>query len=779
MTRWVWAPLAVCAISMVGCPGPQPPDHVAEGIFGRMGAVLPRATADQAATFLRGKSVAERRWTPALGLGPDFNVTSCTSCHEKPVRGGGGARYRNFLLVAKRLPDGSVVNTGVNGVQPQYTLDPEGRRHTDDGTNMSALRNAIPFFGVGLLAMVPESEITKRADPNDANHDGISGRVNIDRGFVSRFGRKAQTASIEGFIRGPFENHLGITSNPLPPELKAQLPVPSAADLASATASLSVALEGDVEGTRAEQASAPDMPLTDDDAAPDPELSQQDLFDLVSWAMLLAAPQPDPPTPETEEGRALFEQAGCDDCHVEALKSPIGLIPAYTDLLLHDMGPGLADGFQFKLATGSEFRTQPLWGVAATGPYLHDGRADTLDEAIRWHGGEGQVARDAYAAMTDDQRAKIIAFLDSLGGASQKTDGLLPPGAPVPDVGEYGGPARPLSNDEMALFEKGRAVFDLDMRADEGLGPEFNGDACRACHFDPVIGGSGPNGVDVTRQGIFDSAGNFVMPPHGTMLHKEQLDPTRTMPDPMCNFFELRQAPPLFGLGLIDQIPDADIMARADPEDANGDGISGRPDVLPDGRIGREGWKADVPNVHEFTRDGLTNEEGITVPAEDGYTFGKTSDGDDAPDPEISPGPFHALVFFMENLGPPPRTRTDPAMEDAGQAIFSGLGCADCHVPDQTTADGVVFHPYTDVLLHDVHIDGEVSVASADAEWYEFRTAPLWGLAKSAPYMHDGRSTTIEDAIARHGSEALASRTAYEALSAEQRAELIAFLKSL
>jgi CxxC motif-containing protein (DUF1111 family) len=461
-----------------------------QSIFADMGDPLPSATAEQRATFERGRQVGMHRFVPAEGLGPDFNVTSCTSCHEKPTIGGAAGRYRNFLLVRSVLPDGSSINVGVNGVQPQFTLKPGGRRPTDPGTNREATRNPIPFFGVGLLAEIPESEILKREDANDANGDGISGRANFDRGFAGRFGRKAQTVSIEGFIRGPLNNHLGITTNPLPDALKAMLPVPSAAPPSTSLSALLF-----VKPALA-QVAAPDVPLTDDDGVPDPEMSDQDLFDLVSFSMLLAAPRPDPPTAKTEAGSQLFEQIGCTACHVRALQGPRGPIPAYSDLLLHDMGPDLADGMVFGLASGSEFRTQPLWGVAAVAPYLHDGRADTLDEAIRMHGGEAATSRDAFVGLTPAEQDEVIAFLDSLGGSEQRSAGLLPPGAPILPVGALGGPAAPLSASEEQLFRRGRELFDRDIPVAEGLGPNFNGDSCRACHFMPVIGGAGPADVD-------------------------------------------------------------------------------------------------------------------------------------------------------------------------------------------------------------------------------------------------------------------------------------------
>ncbi|MCA9601851.1 MAG: hypothetical protein KC417_07500, partial [Myxococcales bacterium] len=380
--------------------------------------------------------------------------------------------------------------------------------------------------------------------------DGISGRPNYDRGFVGRFGRKAQTVSIEGFIRGPLFNHIGITSNPLSNARKAELPVPSAA--AGASGSVQAGLRDDgISVVTAGQAAAPDMPNMDDDDAPDPELSEDDLFDVVSFTMLLAVPRPDEPTAESEAGSELFSELGCDGCHVRALKGPRGLIPAYSDLLLHDMGDDLADDIVMGVAKGNEFRTQPLWGVVAVGPYLHDGRADTLDDAIRFHGGEAKAARDAYVALDGRERRQVLAFLASLGGGDQRSDGLLPPDAAVEAVGEFGGPMTMLTETESALYAAGRAVFDRDTHLGSGLGPEFNGDSCRACHFDPVLGGAGPADVDVTRQGI-RSGDQVAEPAGGTMARHFDVSPMRPPIDAASNIFERRQTPALFGLGLID-----------------------------------------------------------------------------------------------------------------------------------------------------------------------------------------------------------------------------------
>jgi len=771
MTR-IGAMWTCLALALVGCPTDPVPPEVPDDIFAPMGEVVPYASDEQRATFERGREVAERQFVIEDGLGPHFNLSSCTGCHERPVTGGGAPRYRNFLLIGEDVEDGPLNFLGVAGIQPQFEVE-QSRFETPEGVEVSATRNAIPFFGAGLLAEIPGESILANEDPDDADGDGISGRANFDQGFVGRFGRKSQTVSVEGFIRGPLFNHLGITTDPLTDELRARLPVPSVSDMGTRSGGLT-ATDGDVGHSVMAQASAPGEPLTDEDGVPDPELSPQDLFDVVSFAMLLAPPQPDPPTEQSEAGRELFREMGCEGCHVQGLVSPRGLIPLWSDLLLHDMGPEMADGIRMGLSTGSEFRTQPLWGIAPVGPFLHDGRADTLDDAIRWHGGEAQAARDAYVEANEDERGRVIAFLESLGGLSLRSEGLIPPDEPAPELGDLGC-AEP--GTDPAMFERGRRVFDADFGLGAGLGPTFNGDSCRACHFQGAVGGAGPIDVNVTRQGISDGAA-VTNPAGGTMAHRFAATAMRPPVDEASNFFELRQTPPLFGMGLVDRIPEASILANEDPEDLDGDGISGRAHVLPDGRVGRLGWKANVPSLAEFARDGMSNELGVSLPDQEGLTFGFTADDDDVADPEISLEDLEALTFFMSHLAPPPRERTDPALEDMGEALFDSVGCTSCHMT-MALEDGTEVPLYSDLLLHDVFAAGALGVSDGDAAGRELRTTPLWGLRVSAPYMHDGRAATVEDAIARHFTEAEASATAFAALSAEEREAVLAFLMSL
>lgn len=795
MKRSVYGVCALALALFVSCTGrpigqPDPYENddgpIAEGISAKLGEPIPTATAEQLSTFERGKDVMQQRFDLADGLGPAFNVTFCGACHEKPTSGGSAGLYRSFLLAGTQTEDGAFVAGSFGGVIRMYNYDLSAdyaRPTVSDTLNRFGQRNPIPFFGAGLIAQIPDDVILANADPEDEDGDGISGKPNYDRGFVGRFGRKSQTVSIEGFIRGPLFNHLGVTTDPLTDEQRAELPVDSSTQAATDTAR---AVHGSGPGGDKidphMQAAAPDGPTTDDDGAGDPEMSSDELFDLVSFSMLLAAPQFEDLSDDAEHGRQLFHQAGCSDCHIPRLDSPRGPIPVYSDLLLHDMGADLADGIVMRDAGASEFRTQPLWGIAAVGPYLHDGRAGTIEEAILWHGGEADDAREAYEAYSDDDRADVVEFLLSLGGRDQMSRGLLPTDAPVPDAGEYGGPFRELDEDETDLFIRGRELFDAEFTHTMGVGqPRFNGDSCRACHFDPVIGGAGPRGVNVMRHGILNENGEFTPPMVGTILHKQStvLD-APILPQDECNIFEQRQTPHTFGLGLIEAIPSDVILANADPDDAvTPDGITGRVSMTDDGRVGRFGWKAQVPSVAEFVRDAMAAELGMTVAAQEGLTFGQINDNDEVTDPELSVDEAEELAFFIAMLAPPPRDLSgDAEAITAGEAVFAAVGCTKCHIPTLTGDLGDV-PLYSDLLLHEILPEGAAGIEDTSANMREFRTAPLWGLGRTAPYFHTGEADTIDEAIRLHEGEAAAIRDAYAALPDADRAALLAFLESL
>ncbi len=774
---WLPAWLMGCGVTMPDGGGDTAP--VAEGIFAAQGAPLPTASAEQLEAFERGRAVSLRRFDLAEGLGPDFNVSFCTACHERPTVGGSAGLYRNFFLSGTVTDDGAFLPGDFGGVirKNRYSaVEGDFFPPISQSLTVFAQRAAIPFFGVGLIAEVSDEEILSRVDESDADRDGISGKANFDRGFVGRFGRKSQTVSIEGFIRGPLDNHLGITTDPLTEEQRIRLPVDSSLQSAG------LARFGSSKPTAPLQAAAPEGPLTDLDGAPDPELSGDDLFDLVSFAMLLAAPQPEEPTAQTTRGSDLFASVGCDDCHTPHLNGPRGALPLYSDLLLHDMGPELADGLVQGDASGSEFRTQPLWGLASVGPYLHDGRAETIESAILAHGGEGEASRDGFLALESTQQEDILEFLRSLGGRDQFSSGLLPPDAPIPDTDTYGGPLRDMTAEESEQFLRGRELFDREFGHATGAGsPRFNGDSCRACHFEPVIGGAGPNGVNVMRHGIVNTNGDFVPPAVGTILHKQTIELEQTnIPQTGVNVFEHRQTPHVFGLGLIDSIADDVIMSNADPDDSvNGDGITGRVSITNDGRVGRLGWKAQVPSIAEFVRDAMAAEIGLTVEPQDGLTFGVIDDNDDIDDPELSATQAEDLSFFIGMLAPPPR-RTDGDSDTIalGGIVFADIGCDRCHIPTLESTVGTVAL-YSDLLLHEILPSDSLGIEDTSASMLEFRTAPLWGLSETAPYFHTGEADTIEEAILLHEGEAASIRAAYSALNEVSRSALITFLESL
>ncbi len=358
-------------------------------VAAQLGDPNPDLSAEMLAAFERGREVFVRRFVRAEGHGPDFNVNSCKACHEIPVVGGSAPLYRNFFLVGRVQPNGSFQPAMENNQPVARSFSyVRTQRETIPLDTLVAQRSAPPIFGLGVFEKLSDAEIAANSDPTDLDGDGISGRNNIDGPLVGRFGYKSQEGGLIDFVRGPFFNHMGITSD---------FPVIPPPGQLSALA----------------QVAPPPAPLTDNDGVPDPEISDEDLVDLVIFLRELAPPAPLPMDDTARRGEGLFFSTGCAKCHVPNLKQTGEPALAYTDLLVHDMGPELADGVVQLLAQGNEFRTQPLWGVRHHAPFLHDGRAATLDDAIRAHGGEAQSIRDAYAGLPQADRDAIVAFLET------------------------------------------------------------------------------------------------------------------------------------------------------------------------------------------------------------------------------------------------------------------------------------------------------------------------------------------------------------------------------
>jgi CxxC motif-containing protein (DUF1111 family) len=404
--------------------------------------------------FTFGNRVFNTNWVAAPasvdafdGLGPVFNRVSCSACHTRDGRGRppetDGTPLESMLI---RL---SIPGSGEHGAPkpvPHYGdqlnekalpgVPAEGRTvvHFNeqpgkypDGTRYSLLvphyefadlafgplppqtrispRVAPPVFGLGLLEAVPEAEIRSHEDPQDTNHDGISGRVNevwdaIDgRMALGRFGWKANQPSLRQQNAAAANGDIGITTRFFPHQ--------NVADGQVAAAGAPSGASGD-----------------------EPEMKDEFFARLTFYVQTLAVPAArnvDDPT--VRDGARLFAQVGCTACHTPTMTTgdypdvpelAQQTIHPYSDLLLHDMGEALADGRDDFGATGDEWRTPPLWGIGLTQivnrhtRFLHDGRARSLEEAVLWHDGEAHAAREHFVQLPHAQRAALLTFLEDL-----------------------------------------------------------------------------------------------------------------------------------------------------------------------------------------------------------------------------------------------------------------------------------------------------------------------------------------------------------------------------
>lgn len=382
-----------------------------------------------------------------------------------------------------------------------------------------------------------------------------------------------------------------------------------------------------------------------------------------------------------------------------------------------------------------------------------------------------------------------IALILLAGANAIGTTGSCPR-APQP-----GDPLRGLTAEELARFQKGREVFARTFTPETGLGPLFNADGCAECHEDPAPGGTGDEvevHVAVVRpDGLCDplaDEGGFVIQQHTTPALKAALGIDSEPIPPDATSRAARTTPELFGFGLLDAVPESTILALAEKQSQDRDGISGRPNHFIDGRIGRFGRKAFVPTLAEFNHGAFVIEIGITNPAQptEETIGGKPIPPgvDPAADPEIGDADMNAVDDFLRFLAPPAPLPLD-GEGTRGQLIFGTIGCASCHVPSLRTGPSPVralnlqtVHAYTDLLLHDM--GGErADICLGDASPSEFRTEPLMGLRLKSTFLHDGKAATIEEAIRLHAGEATESRKRFEQLSDVSRAALLRFLASL
>jgi len=374
-------------------------------------------------------------YTELVGqAGPNYVNTSCDGCHKRngraPVADVGVPLDKWVFKVAaadggKDPLLGSVLQPqGTNGSPGEGKVSIEKWTENADGTRsptyafagakpaLFSARIAPQLVGLGLLEAVPEEAIIALEDVSDKDGDGISGKAQISTDPVTgdkrlgRFGWKAGASSLTHQIAGALNTDMGVMTSVLP---------------------------------------KPDCGAMQENCGNDKgaELSDENLHNLVKYISLLGIrAQRDINDADVIHGQEVFGTLKCQGCHVTELTTskfhPLAelrdqLIHPYTDLLLHDMGPGLADNLGEREASGSEWRTTPLWGLGLSacvtggveGPfqhqvctphhdYLHDGRARTIEEAILWHGGEGKASKDAYVALTAGDKNALIKFLESL-----------------------------------------------------------------------------------------------------------------------------------------------------------------------------------------------------------------------------------------------------------------------------------------------------------------------------------------------------------------------------
>jgi CxxC motif-containing protein (DUF1111 family) len=356
-----------------------------------------------------------------------------------------------------------------------------------------------------------------------------------------------------------------------------------------------------------------------------------------------------------------------------------------------------------------------------------------------------------------------------------------------------GDPLPGLTAEQLSQFEQGKVVFNRVFVPTDGLGPLFNGARCAGCHSSPAVGGvSGAVEVHVAQ---FQSGTCNDLTHLGGPVIQQRATPALTAamgillePMPGVGAVGRRTSTDAFGFGLMDEIPEATIIALADPNDANRDGISGRVNYTPDGRVGRFGRKATDATLREFNDGAFLQEMGVTTPAhpEDLNIGGQPiPEGvDEAPDPELSDGDAALANAFVRFLAPNPRRPMSPSA-NVGKGLFVTIGCASCHVPTLRTGPSDVaalsnkdIEAHSDFLLHDMGPD-LADICRLDANPGEFRTEPLTGLRLNPKFLHDGRATSVTQAITLHDGEARASRVRFSKLTPYQRSAIMDYLATL
>ena len=396
-------------------------------------------------------------------------------------------------------------------------------------------------------------------------------------------------------------------------------------------------------------------------------------------------------------------------------------------------------------------------------------------------------------------RFQFLPFAAALALSISACEDLVPPGNSPDQL--LDGPIEGLSYEQNRRFLLGDVAFNDDIfTAEKGLGPIFVATSCGSCHAGD---GKGHPFTTLTRFGQTDETGNHYLKLGGPQLQHRSVPgyAAETIPEGVA--FAKFTPPGNTGLGFFELVPDADLIEMADPDDADGDGISGTVNwvsvpsyIEPNGDvieqnekyIGRFGKKASVYNLIQQTVGAYHQDIGIaSVYAPSDIYSGLECDA------EIPIETINNVVFYLQTLKAP--IQRDPEQDEIiqGKSLFIQASCDKCHKQTLKTTSSPVaglsnktFSPYTDLLLHDMGPDLDDGYTEGTARTYEWRTAPLWGLGLSPNsqggeyyLLHDGRAHSIEEAIELHGGEAASSRDAYRSFSDAQKNLVIRFLKSL
>jgi CxxC motif-containing protein (DUF1111 family) len=368
-----------------------------------------------------------------------------------------------------------------------------------------------------------------------------------------------------------------------------------------------------------------------------------------------------------------------------------------------------------------------------------------------------------------------------------------------PGSTKFGDPLEGLPPDLRASFEAGKAIFEQNFTPREGLGPVFNNTSCAQCHNQGAIGG-GSDTLETRYGQVIDGVFNSLTQFDGQLLHSKGIglfngvDFVGEVVPPEANVVAQRRTNPLFGLGLVDAVPDqtlqdiAQFQQEVTPETAGQalvltDIFSGQP------RVGRFGWKSQIGTVLTFTGNAFLNEMGITTPF---FTHENPPGGDSAllaANPALTnPNNTTATVMTIADhttfLAPPPRLFLTRSAQ-VGQNLFAAIGCVNCHLPIMQTGPNAVaalnevtFFPYSDFLVHDMGSLND-GIAQPPATGQQMRTAPLWGARIRTSFLHDGRANTIREAILAHDGQGLVARNNFAGLRKNEQAQILEFINSL